>query len=453
MNQQIKVELSVTKKLSDYAVNFPDDQITEQAIHGAKRCLIDWIGVALGGSEQEGPDILLETANYVGGNDDASIIGRKEKIDILHGALINGFLAHVLDYDDTHLDSFVHPSAPVWPAIAAICEKEDLNGLEALRAFVIGFEVETRIGRVLFRHHDQRGWHMSGMAGGFGAAAAVGRLLKLDAKQMQTAFGIAATYASGLRSMFGTMSKSLHPGKAAMSGLYGALLAKRGFTSAMNVLEADRGYFAVNAAEKEIQGVIENLGEDFEIFYNSVKPYSSGVVTHPIIDAAIALKNEYNIPIDEIKRIVAYVNHMVPDVTGKHTPSTGLEGKFSVYHCLAAGYIDGQCGPEQFSDGRVQSSDIIKLRGKINIEVNPNFHESEAKVVITTNGGRQIEHYVPQASGTADNPLSDYQLEQKYSSMAYNVIGREQTKSLAEKIWRLDESILFSDLMAQTQPK
>lgn len=445
--------MGTTEALANYVVTINDEDIDKdgQTLHEAKRCLLDWMGVALGGSTHKGVDIILQTANFVGHSNDATIIGRDEKIDMLHAAFVNGYMAHVLDFDDTHLESFVHPSAPVWPVIAALAEKEHLTGKNALRAFILGFEIETRIGRVLFRKHEERGWHMSGMAGGFGAAAAAGRILGLNVEQMQQAFGIAATYASGLRSMFGTMTKSVHPGKAAMSGLYAVLIVKNGFTSALDVLEHPRGYFAVNAAERDLLEVVNGLGKDFEISRNSVKPYSCGVVTHPIIDAAIALRTDYKQQRGNIKKIIAEVNPMVPDVTGKTNPQSGLEGKFSVFHCVAVGLIDGSCGPDQFKDERIVDPKIRNLREKIILKVNPEFKEYEAKLTFVLNDQKTIDHHVPVASGTAFNPLSDTHLQFKYHNLAEKVIGKEQANLLAESIWKVDKTDSFKSILSLSQ--
>jgi 2-methylcitrate dehydratase PrpD len=361
-------------------------------------------------------------------------------------------MSHVLDYDDTNLESFVHPSAPVWPAICALSSMATVSGKEALLAFVLGYETENRIGRVIFKHHDERGWHMSGMVGGFGAAAAVGKIMALNGSQMQQAFGIAATYASGLREMFGTMSKSLHPGKAAMSGLYAALLVQAGFTSSENVLETPRGFFAVNAGEYNLDAVLDGIGKNYGILKNSVKPYSCGVVIHPTVDGIISLRNREKIHPHEVSKIEAEVHPMVPDVTGKKTPKTGIDGKFSIYHCMAASLVDGACGPDQFSDERVHAAEIVSIRELTSIRVNPDFRHEEARVIIYLKNGKIFEAHVPHASGTPQNPVTDRQLFDKYVSMAGKVIGADNARTLADKIWKLEEIDEFNQIIALTTP-
>jgi len=442
----------ITKQVARYVVDAVYETLPAEVIHAAKRCLIDWLGVALGGSSHPGVDSLLQVAERVGCRNQATIIGRKRKTDTLHAALINGYMSHVLDYDDTNLESFVHPSAPVWPAILSLSTIVNVSGREALLAFMMGYEVENQIGRVLFRHHDERGWHMSGMVGGFGAAAAAGKILALNITQMRQAFGIAATYASGLREMFGTMSKSLHPGKAAMSGLYAALLVQAGFTSSENVLETPRGFFAVNAAENDLEAVVRDLGKKFGILRNSVKPYSCGVVIHPTVDGILSLKNRENLESHQISQIKAEVHPMVPDVTGKKSPQTGIDGKFSIYHCMAAAFVDGACGPDQFTDERVHADDIVSIRKRTSIRVNPDFRHEEARVVIYLENGTTFEAHIPHASGTPQNPVTDENLACKYMRMAEKVIGADKAKMLAEKIWAADKIDNFQNLVALTTP-
>ena len=442
----------LTKELAQYVVEVGSAGIPAEVVHAAKRCLLDWLGVGLGGSSHRGVDSLLHVCERTGVQGQATIIGRNSKTDILNAAMINGYMSHVLDYDDTNLESFVHPSAPVWPAIASLSSLMKISGRDALLAFIVGYEVENRIGRALLSHHDERGWHMSALAGGFGAAAAAGRLLKLDVSQLSQAFGIAATYSSGLREMFGTMSKSIHIGKAALSGLYASLLVQAGFTSSERVLEAPRGFFAVNTGETNIEGIVAGLGEGFEILHNSVKPYSSGVVTHPAIDGIINLRERAGIRPEDVEAIEAEVNRMVPDVTGKQSPVTGLDGKFSIYHCIAAGLVDGACGPDQFSDRRVADPDIVSLSKRIAIRVNKDFMRHEARVRITLTNGRTLEEYIPFARGTHDNPLSDEQLAKKYAGMAEKVLGPDKAGRLEKKVWMADNIEDFLEIISLTSP-
>jgi len=207
-------------------------------------------------------------------------------------ALMNGITSHTFDFDDTHLKTVIHPSGPVASAILALTETRRVTGPEFLHAFVLGVEVSCRIGNAVYPSHYDVGWHITGTTGVFGAAAATGRLLRLDEQQMTWALGIAATQASGLREMFGTMCKPFHPGNAARNGLLAALLARTNFTSSSQAIEAPRGFANVLATERRYEEITEHLGSTWEILENTYKPFACGIVIHPTIDGCIQLRND-----------------------------------------------------------------------------------------------------------------------------------------------------------------
>jgi 2-methylcitrate dehydratase PrpD len=437
---------SITESLATFVVETPLDRLSEETLHSAKRCLMDWLGVALAGSPHESVSILLDFL----GKDKAGeckVIGRNVKIDCLNGALVNAYMAHVLDYDDTHLYSFAHPSAPVLSAIMALGEMTPVTGKEALLAFVLGFEVETRIGMAMRPYLLERGWHMTGMVGGIGASAAMGKLLHLTVDQQMHAFAVASTYASGLGEVLGSMSKALHPGKAAQSGFFSAMAAKRGFTGPKDVFDAPRGFFGVHVGRTGFDKVVlSGLGETFEINRNSFKPYPTGVVIHPSVEGILAIKHDHNIDNGEVAGISLEVHPMVLDVTGKKDPRTGLEGKFSVYHCVAAALIDGACGLAQLTDERVNDPEIHRLREKITAKENDSFSNGEAKVTVLLNDGRRLERHIPHAGGTEQNPLSDRQLQMKYEQNCKLLLDGEDVDKLTNLVWNIEESSNMAEI-------
>ena len=287
----------------------------------------------------------------------------------------------------------------------------------------------------------ERGFHSTGVVGGIGAAAAIGKLLRLDTNLLRYALGIAASYGSGLRAMVGSMSKSLHPGKAAESGLFAALLAEQGFTSAADIFDVHpKGFFKYNADHPGFDDVdiLSGLGKTFEIINNSFKPYSSGIVSHPIIDCAVDIRNDCSINVDEIVHVTLDVNFMALHATGKKEPKSGLEGKFSIYHCVAAALITGTCGPSQFTDERVNDKEIVKLRSKINATLNDSFSMTEAKITVEMRDGTRLEKHKPYPRGTDNEPLSDKDLDQKFQENASMVLPGENVKKLMELIWNID---------------
>src|ERR1700728_4697021 len=233
---------SPTQALVNYVVDARPEALPEAVRKEAKRTFLNWVGCAVGGSRHETVDVAIAALSPFAGVGTASVLGRSERTDPLHAALFNGISAHVFDFDDTHLRTVIHPAGPVASALLAYAEHKPVTGTDFINALVLGVEVECRIGNAVFPAHYDIGWHITGTTGVFGAAAAVGKLLGLDAQRMAWAFGLAATQPVGLREMFGTMTKSFHPGRAAQSGMTAALLASHNFTSSDQGIEAKRGW-------------------------------------------------------------------------------------------------------------------------------------------------------------------------------------------------------------------
>src|SRR3546814_21482 len=214
------------------------------------RTFVNWVGCAIDGPTHDTTDRALAAVETFSGPRKATVLGRPEKLDALNAALLNGRTSHVRDYDDTHLKTIIHPAGPVASALLALAEIRPLSGRDLLTALIVGIEVECRIGNAVYPDHYDRGWHITGTAGVFGAAAAVGRAIGLDAQKMGWALGLAATQSAGLREMFGTMTKSFHPGRAAQNGAMAAFLAEAGYDSSEQALEAPRGLAPVPSARE-----------------------------------------------------------------------------------------------------------------------------------------------------------------------------------------------------------
>ncbi|HEY3835665.1 MAG TPA: MmgE/PrpD family protein, partial [Bryobacteraceae bacterium] len=340
----------VTRILASYIVKGRLDDIPTPVRKEATRTLLNWVGCVLGGSQSEAVGIAISALSPFFGPAQASLLGRKERTDILNAALINGISSHVLDFDDTHLRTVIHPAGPVLSAILALAEYQPVSGADFLNAMVLGIEAECRIGNAVYPAHYDIGWHITGTAGVFGAAAASGKLLGLSEQQMVWALSLAATQPVGLREMFGTMTKSFHPGRAAHNGLTAAFLAAKNFTSSDHGIEAKSGWANVLSTQRDYAEITEKLGRTYEVSVNSYKPFPCGVVMHPTIDGCIQLRRQYQLTPDQIDGVELRVHPLVLELTGKKTPQTGLEGKFSIYHAAAIAIVDGAGGEQQFSD-------------------------------------------------------------------------------------------------------
>ncbi|MCE2999306.1 MAG: MmgE/PrpD family protein, partial [Betaproteobacteria bacterium] len=321
----------VTRWLARRLVASRREEVSADVRHEAARALLNWCGCAIGASRHETVDNLLAALLPFAGVPQAQILGRRERTDCLHAALANGVASHVFDFDDTHARA-IHPSAPVYPAILALAEWKKISGADLVHAFVLGVEAECRIGLSVFPEHYMIGWHITGTAGVFGAAAAAGKLLGLNEQQMAWALGIAATQSSGLREMFGSMCKSLHPGRAAQGGLAAALMAEKNFTSSEQGIEAKRGFGHVMSTKFDPSIITADWGRSWELSQNMYKPYACGLVVQGTIDGCIQLRNEQGLKPEMIESVDLRVSPIVFELTAKENPQTGLEGKFSVFH-------------------------------------------------------------------------------------------------------------------------
>jgi 2-methylcitrate dehydratase PrpD len=283
--------------------------------------------------------------------------------------------------------------------------------------------------------------------GVFGGAVGAGHISRLDTDQLVAALGIAGTQAAGVREAFGTMTKPMHAGRAAQAGVVAALLAKGGFTAATTILEGRRGVAEVMSTERDLSRATDALGQHWEIFQNGLKPYSCGVVSHPAIDAAIAVKARPGFDPDAVERIDAYVHPLVPELMGRMEPQVGLEGKFSCAHCISVGLVDGAAYPAQFSDAKVQDDGLTALRRKVSFRVDEAIAEDAVRLVLTMKDGSQIAESVEHATGSPQNPLSDERLTQKFMTLASQTLGEKDAGALLDRLWHLDEAGSIAGLL------
>jgi 2-methylcitrate dehydratase PrpD len=429
---------TAARTLARYAVNAAYADIPAAALHEATRSLLNWIGCAVGGSHHPAVDKALAALIPFAANDQCTIIGRRERTDALHAALINGLSAHVLDFDDTHLRTLLHPSVPVASALLALGERQPMSGRDFLLAFVVGVEIECRVANAIWFAHNSH-WYITGTAGVFGAAAAIARVLGLNEDQTTHALGIAAAQAAGTREMAGTMTKAFVHGRAAQNGMLAALLAQQGFTSAESSLEGPHGFANVLAPDRDLSALTAGLGATYEILANSYKPFACGVVAHPVIDACIQLRNENRLNVADIEAIALRVNPRALELTGIKEPPNGLKSKWSIYHSAAVALVDGAAGEHQYSDERVNAPEVLALRAKIAAAADAQLPEIAAHVAVTLKNGSILEKRVDRVVGSAENPMSDRELELKVRGLAHGILSEARVAVLTALVWRTGE--------------
>ncbi|MGY4654581.1 MmgE/PrpD family protein [Mycobacterium sp. URHB0021] len=443
---------SVSSGLATFASGLTADDLPDDVVHQAVRCLVDWLGCAIAGSAT--PECAAVRAGIdaldPGGSRAATIVGSPQRCSVGYAALANGIAAHVLDFDDTFNPdrTTIHGSAPLWPAIVATGELIPVSGLQAVAAFVAGFEVQTRVAIAAGAGHYDAGWHVTGTVGHIGAAAATARLLGLSPAQTLAALGTGATQAAGMKVVYGSMGKSLHPGKAAMDGVLSGFLARHGFTSSSQAIEGHRGFLHLFSPDPAPERALEGIGELWCLPRNGFKPYACGSLTHPPAQALIEMRTEHNLTAADVVAVDAYVHDYVKTTTGLREPRTGLEGKFSIYHVLSVALADGAALLDQFTDERVADPELGRLRQKVHVHVDPEQTKDSARVVLSLSDGRTLERYVAHNLGTPDNPMSDGQLEDKFFALAAPVLGEAVAQRLVGTCWRMLDLDDISSLAA-----
>ncbi len=427
----------VTRLLAEYLVRSRWEDIPADVRHEAARALVNYLGCALGGSQDAAVDTAIRALSPFSGPAVAAVLGRSERLDPLHAALMNGISSHVEDFDDTTPQNYIHPSSPVASALFAYAAANHVSGRDFVAAFVLGVEAESRVGNAVFPAHYDVGWHITGTAGIFGAAAAIGRLRRLDVQQMVWALGLAATQASGLREMFGSMGKAFHPGRAAQNGYASAVLAESGFTAGERGIEGARGFAAVQAATYDLARVTAAMGTDFNLRRNTYKPFPCGIVNHPTIEACIALHDAHGTPPDSIRAVRLSVAPLVLDLCNQQNITRGLQGKFSVYHGAAVGLVRGTAGVQEYTDAAVNDPAVRQVRERVTAAGDASLTEDQARVEVELSDGRVLRHSVEQSLGNIHRPLSDEQLSAKFRAQAVLALPAAQVDTALDRCWRL----------------
>ncbi|MBC5765726.1 MmgE/PrpD family protein [Ramlibacter albus] len=453
-NTTVPADLSappITSILAKFVSGHASRGWSDAVDHEAHRTFYNWLGCAVGAAKHEAADAAIAAVQMLQPAPQATVLGRAEKVDMASAALVNGITSHTFDFDDTHLKTIIHPAGPVASAVLALAEKNGMGGREVIDAVVLGIDVACRIGNTMYPDHYDRGWHITGSTGMLGAAAGCARLLRLDEQKTQMALGIAASQPVGLREQFGTMTKPFHPGGAARAGLMSALLASRGFTASPRAIEAPRGFVQVASDKRAWNEVTDELGQRFEISFNTYKPFACGIVIHPSIDACVQLKDKGVTP-EQVERIELRVHSLVLELTGKKEPKDGLQGKFSVYHGCAAGLIYGRAGEEEFSDHVVNDPRVVETRNKVVATVDDSIDEASVHVAALLKDGRRIEVHVEHAIGSLQNPLSDKQLEGKFNQLVVPVLGDAKAREITAACWELGAMADVRKLTALCRP-
>jgi 2-methylcitrate dehydratase PrpD len=441
----------VTERLAHLVVGTQWGDLAPPVRQQAKRSLMNFFAVALTGCRNQTIETALQTLAAFSGGKQATIIGRRERIDGLSAAFLNAAGANVLDFCDTHVPTVIHPTAPIVPALLALAEMIPVSGRDVLLALVLGHEVECRIGVAMSPSHYKKGWHITSTCGVFGAAAGAGKLLGLNAQQMVWALGTAATQSGGLCECLGTPAKSVSVGNAARNGLLSALLAAKNFEGPPEPLTGVQGYYHAMNETPDLSWLTQNLGETWEILGTAYKPYPCGFVIHPVLDCVLDWRRDN--PSAVVEKVVVTGNPLLAARTDRPNISTGGEAQVSTQHAVAAALVTGKAGVDEFTDACVNDPKVMSLRGKVSMVRDDAFPTTSAAVDITTADGKTHKVAQKAARGGADNPMSDRDIEDKLRMAAAGAIPRNNVAPLIEAVWQLDDSRDISKLASLTVPR
>ena len=355
-------------------------------------------------------------------------------------ALINGAASHALDFDDVNERMYGHPSVTVAPAVIALAEHNRSNGREAIEAFVVGYEVACQVGDMLGPSHDEKGWHATATIGTFGATAAAAKLLGLNTEQTAMALGIAATQAAGLQSMFGTMCKPLHAGRAAMNGLLAARWAARGFTSNPEALECHQGFAATQSTTFEVKP-LRRPGDAFGVEATLFKHHAACFFTHASLNATSALCDEYGIVANDVRQIRVRLPRIQLESCNIPDPQTGAQLKFSITHVIAmvlAGLDTGE--PNIYTAETATRSDLVSIRNKVWLE--PEEWDQSAyvaEVSVALSNGQTVRKFFDAGLPANDVELQWQQLQRKFQRLAEPIIGSGSAERIISLLTELDE--------------
>lgn len=445
-----------TKTLATFTSELQFENLPSEVVLAAKKCLLDFLAVALAGSLETPSRIMEKTAaELLGGTGCNLITPGFPQASLLQAALVNGAFSHALDMDDVHNAAIYHPAAVTIPAALALGQVNKIDGRSFITSVVAGYDIGARIGLAV-NPSSYFYWHTTGTVGAFAAAATCANILKLTPDQTVHAFGSAGTQAAGLWEFLidGAMSKFLHTGKACVNGIIAAQLAKNGYTAASRILEGEKGFIRAVAPEPNFEVLTKTLGKPYRILETSFKPYPSCKHTHPSIYATQKIMEETGLQFKDIKSILVKAYKVAENLVGNKEPRTPYGAKFSLPYCVSAALYYGEVGVRQFRQDTVDNQEVQGLVKRVDVvvdeeiekqyQINPNKWTQQ--VEITTMDGRTLIKRIDFPKGDPENPLTFEEIINKFNLLNADVLPEQQRNRLVEKVSRLETLNNISEL-------
>lgn len=438
-------------ELAQFAAELSYDDIPAPVLRRTEDLLLDTLASVLAGSTARPIQAVSHFADVMGPSHGPSeLIASHRGASPYFAALVNAASAHTVEQDDVHNGAVFHPAAVVFPPAIATAQALGRSGKDLLLASIIGYEIGIRTGEFLGRSH-YKVFHTTGTAGTIAAAVAVGRLLQLDAAQMQHAIGSAGTQAAGLWEFLrdGADSKQLHTAKAATNGLTAAYLAHDGFTGAQRILEGPQGMAAGMSTDADPAKLTDRLGSRWAVLETSFKFHASCRHTHPAADALLQVIKAHDLAFDDIQSVVAHVHQGAIDVLGPVVnPKTVHQSKFSMGTVLGLIALHRRAGLPEF-DAAINDSAIADFRSRVSMQLDPEVDAAYpkqwiGKVTVRTRGGQTFDGRVDEPKGDPGNTLTRSELEDKARRLGTyrNAATQQEIHSLITKVWSLADAAM-----------
>jgi len=443
---------AVSEQLGAFAAALRWEDVPREVRSRARHLILDAVGCALAARRFAFSTTALRGIEELAGAGDSVVIGQKLRLPLRDAVLANGILAHGLDYDDTHSEGIVHLTVSTFPTALAVSAHEDLQIRDLLVAYIVGVEAGARLGAVAKGAFHQVGFHPTGVIGAFACALAAGKLYGLDAAQLAQAQGVALSVASGSLEFLedGAWTKRLHPGWAGVGGIVAAALARRAFKAPRAAYEGRFGlyasYLGPRAAECDLSRATAKLGEVWETMNVALKPFPACHFAHAFADAAIGLHNK--IDLQQIDRVTALVPEEIiktvcEPAAAKRRPVSDYDAKFSLPYIIAASLIRGHFTLVELEETALKDEQILSLAAKVDYAIDPNStfpRHYGGEVVVRTRDGRELRHREAVNRGSADRPLSNADIVDKFVSNAAYGASPQEALQVRKAILGMDES-------------
>ena len=442
--------MDVTRRIAEYITASDIEDFPPDAIEASKGAIMDTLACALAGSQESLADILCRYVEAEAASPSASVVGRGFRTSAANAALINGAMAHALDYDDITQITKTHPTAVLLPASLAVAEELGASGKDMLLGYMTGFEVACAVGEALSEaYYDDLGWHPTGPLGAVGAAAAASKIMDLDPDRAAMAVSLAASQASGLRQNFGTMTKPFHAGDAARAGVASAKLVREGFTASTDALEGRFGFIRAFSGGQgfDSEQIAQNLGNKCYLVESGIeiKKYPCCGSAHLALDATFGLLSQGAIDPEAVDRIDVMVDFDPPRSLIHARPVSSLEGKFSMQYCLAAALLDRRVGLQSFTDDQVMRSQAQDLIPRIDMrripgnEGLPSWTEGYHQVEVKLKDGNVLRRQAHRADSGALRGVTMDDIREKFRDCSAQLLSEATTGEVLSRLDSLEE--------------